>query len=193
MSFRYSSADNQTAFRCNLRCLRCTALKPNGQRCNRTTCKVLPMCTQHLKVHGLEIKPSGIPQAGLGLFTLIPRQANEIICVYDGEHMTKAQLDARYGDENATAPYAIHFDDLDEYVDAACQRYTPAYVNQGERKKGRYANVTLITKEDDHSIVLKATRYIAANRELFVDYGEAYWQGDTGHYVTKPYKLKSLM
>ena len=77
-------------------CDRCTGTTKAGNRCKNRTCRS-GLCWQHLKkVKNLRIKPSQIPNAGLGLWTTKRFKANEKVDVYSGEELTRAQLDARY-------------------------------------------------------------------------------------------------
>ena len=67
-------------------CTRCIALKKNGAQCTRRTCKYSNMCWQHTKaLKGLQIKPSGIRNAGLGLFTSKPFTNNQTIARFGGD------------------------------------------------------------------------------------------------------------
>jgi hypothetical protein len=187
MSFRFLGSDNTTVFRCNLKCLQCAGTKKDGQRCSRTTCKALPYCAQHLKAMGLEIRPSTIADAGLGLFTLIDRKRFEDVCVYDGEHITVEELQQRYGDD--TAPYALEINPGLVY-DAACKRYTAAFANQIVRPAK--PNVKFHLLADNISVTLRTTKAVKAGSELFADYGRNYWEGAFGQSETKKYKIKSL-
>jgi hypothetical protein len=52
-----------------LDCKQCIFIKGNGQRCKRRTCVRKDYCWQHLRSQkGVDVRPSTLPGAGLGLF-----------------------------------------------------------------------------------------------------------------------------
>jgi len=187
MSFHFRG--QTTSFVCNLQCERCQGTAKSGQQCKRTTCKVLPLCWQHLKNEGLQVKASTIPEAGLGLFTLIPRKKNDVIAWYGGERLTKQQLDARYGDD--TAPYAIGNTDED-LIDGACNRGPGVYSNH---ETGARQNADLVASDNAYGepiIEIVARKAIPANTEVFVNYGRSYWQtAGQSDYSTKAHKVRA--
>jgi photosystem II stability/assembly factor-like uncharacterized protein len=85
-------------------CNRCEAIANNGNRCRVRTCKVGPNCWIHTKSQdGLQVKPSTIPEAGLGLFTARPFRNNQIVDVYRGQDVSQYMEDH----PNANLPYGI--------------------------------------------------------------------------------------
>lgn len=127
MSFHYKGS---TDYKCNLVCEKCEGMTKTGERCKRITCKFLPMCYQHTKsVYGVEVKKSGIEDAGFGLFACKSFRKDEIICPYRGEILTKKEIDDRYGVSSEDySPYAIQMSS-DKFMDCGCRRGIGAYSN----------------------------------------------------------------
>lgn len=71
---QYSDANpNVVEFECGIVYRQCKALIRNGRgpRCQRTTFRH-PFCLQHCRqLLGLEVRPSGLPGAGCGLFAAV--------------------------------------------------------------------------------------------------------------------------
>jgi hypothetical protein len=84
-------------------CTQCTATaQSTGNRCKLRTCVSARYCWRHLiTLEGLRIKPSTIPNAGLGLFTTKDRIRNEKLDNYKVGTVreTKREIDRRYGNE----------------------------------------------------------------------------------------------
>lgn len=119
----------------------------------------------------LEVKPSGIPGAGMGLFThiFIPRGTR--IIEYKG---TVTTWDAVRHD--ATNAY-IYFLKPNYVIDArAHPKWLARYVNDAEglvRSKERTNNAKF--RADGLRVFIEATRDIQAGEEIFVSYGRKYW------------------
>ena len=84
--------------------------------------------THTVSILGLTIKPSPIPDAGLGLFAVKDFPRGSHLTPYLGEILSKSQLDDRYGDDNFTAPYAVSISS-NVFIDSACHRCIGAYAN----------------------------------------------------------------
>ncbi len=136
-------------------------------------------CFQHLrKYKHLRIGTSTLAGAGKGLFAydkakgvndIVFKEGEEII-PYDGELIDEEELDNRYT-EHYTAPYGIEISKIkDLYEDGALHRGVGSLVNHANMSK---ADVRFsITKKD--RVVLRATKAIRNNQELFVNYGREY-------------------
>jgi SET domain-containing protein len=130
-----------------------------------------------LRQRKLRIKESTIPGIGKGLFALDKRAAGnailfrrgEKIIVYDGEVVTQAQLQRRYG--NFTAPYAISQGKFAE--DSACRRGAGSLSNHAINTNARLA-FSRRTKK----FMLIATKPIRNGAEIFCSYGRAYRHND---------------
>ena len=149
----------------------------------------------------VEIKESLLPEAGQGLFVTAPFHKNQVITLYGGERLTENQRTERdntyvwgppqhddvlqlkkpYWDAiNETSPYA-----LGKYAN------DPYGKDDRELKKqdteGFQPNATIIFPSEKLGYVVKnipkittplvvATRYIEPNEEIFVDYGDEFWE-----------------
>jgi hypothetical protein len=120
----------------------------------------------------LEVKPSLLPDAGMGLFTTKKHAALEVLCLYTGERLTFwDQLRSRHVEYFADTAAGI-----------ICNR---KYLNI----KGRYINhhfdadrrnVAFLTYPDatilpGRCLLVLSLREIEAGEELYTNYGEAYW------------------
>ena len=105
-AFHYSHG--LSSFHCPLVEVPCEAKVPGGSPGPLVTRFHAPLCLTHTEaLLGLTIKPSSIPGAGFGLFAVRDFEPNSRLAPYLGEVLSKAQLDARYGDSHFTAPYAL--------------------------------------------------------------------------------------
>ena len=119
---------------------------------------------------GLDVKPSLIPEAGQGLFTVLKRAKGSKICVYEGtRHNTASALALQRKD------YLMRLG-AEAYVDARLHLNVPArYINDARVSAG--VNVIFDKKPKDGVAVVHATRDIQAGEELYADYGGHYWAG----------------
>ena len=105
--------NNAVRYSATLLCAQCEGVNGTGQRCKRQVCLNRPYCPQHARsLLGLEVRPSTIPGAGDGLFTLLTIPANDWIAPLLGETITEAQANVRYG--NHTGPYLNTVPDLED-------------------------------------------------------------------------------
>ena len=175
--------ENGTVFTCSLEASFCSAIKYDGSMCYRQTLIGLEYCPEHLgKIMGLQIRPSTITGAGLGLFAVRRRPSDDqvvfpkghIVCPYEGNRLSKAELDFRYGGDNVTAPYAIQIGDSRRYIDAACRRGVGAMVNHSGTGKPNVKFDVLYAKNGKASVVALSLRNILEGEEILADYGEHY-------------------
>ena len=156
-------------FACALRCGRCTAKTTGGLRCRNRVCLGAPVCWQHTRRDkGLRLAKSTIPGAGRGVFALGRSfRAGEIVCTYEGERMSKAQVDRRYPGD-VTAPYTL-CSPGGRCMDGACRRGVGSMLNG--------------VMDGSHNVVfdwhkgrpvVRATRAIRDGDELLADYGPDY-------------------
>lgn len=164
-----SFASPDTNFTCELECARCQAETKDGSRCKRRTRKQLPFCFAHSRsLLGVDIRPSTIPGADFGLFALKEFKKDDLITPYQGQLITKAQFDRRYGD--GLAPYAIQINQ-NTFMDCACARGTGAFINTNPRHNN--ARFSVFNGRDGHppAASVRATKRIPIGQEIFVDYG----------------------
>lgn len=176
-SFRFQ-VDGKTMFRDNMKTKQCLGKnKRTGERCTRNSCIGLGYCWSHLESNKyLRIKESDA-EKGYGLFASNGKgnndvifKANEKICDYDGEIVTKHQLDTRYGDH--TAPYGIEINKTkDIYEDGALHRGIGTMANHAPIK---HTNAKLSVNKTRTRATLRATRPIRNGKEILVNYGKDY-------------------
>lgn len=169
-----------------VRANRCEYKKPGTRkRCTQAVHHVYNLCDFHLREKfGIEVAPSQIPNAGLGLFARAPRTTRSrrkkaavipkdgIVCHYEGEVLTKKKLNERYpGDYIAPYVFVKTQGRRNVYVDGVCKRFAPAYINAA---LNRQSNVIFLS---DGSVVAK--RNIYEGEELLIHYGTDYWVGET--------------
>jgi SET domain-containing protein len=142
----------------------------------------------------LKTDKSNIENAGLGLFVVKNKNDNpnepifkkdEKIVEYNGDKITKQQLNQEYG--NYTAPYAIELNQ-NTVIDSAGKRGIGSLINSG---RNTYPNNCKFSIDNRNSKVnIKATRNIYAGNELYIPYGHSYKFNETTRYETKNYNQK---
>lgn len=123
----------------------------------------------------LQIRPSNITVAGVGLFTDATIKKGDIVAKYTGKILTDKQvskLDSTH--ESARYLFCVRANrTIDGYAD---NRSLIRYINDATgpiRAKGLRNNCKFEIREDWPYVI--ATRNIKANEELFVPYGKDYW------------------
>jgi hypothetical protein len=161
-------------------CNRCEADTKGGNQCRVRTCKVGPKCWIHTKSQdGLQVKPSTIPGAGLGLFTTKDFGNNRYIDVYRGRDVSQYHLDH----PDAFMPYTICHGN--QCTDAKRTNSCPARYINDKRGTNRQYNVRFTNA---YPVRVKTIRAIPAGRELLVNYGRNYWNDNGGHKGVKNVK-----
>lgn len=121
----------------------------------------------------LYVAPSGIPGAGLGLFTAIPVHRGEVVAVYTGEVLTAAEARRRAAD--CRDAYFVTLLD-GSTLDSASHTCLAKYANDADGPgRTRLRNNAVITLDDEDRPCIMALRTIPAGREVLVSYGPAYW------------------
>jgi hypothetical protein len=174
------------AFKCELKCQTCNFLVRPNTCCKVKVCIGIPYCRYHMqKAVKLEIKNS---EHGKGVFAkadppprrgrnqtrntgnrqLVFRSGEDII-EYNGEQITKDELEERYGKH--TAPYALEMDDHNGiYEDGACFRSIGTVINHNRQRK----NVDFSQTHNRSPITITATKNIFNGDQLYADYGDEY-------------------
>ena len=182
LRFHYNGS---VPFKCDLECKRCVAITHAGVQCNKRTCKYQPYCPVHLRSSlGLVVKPSKLPNAGLGLFTLRDIPKKVIVCPYEGEEVNRKVINERYGNEEGDfAPYGIDGTATGKWGrDSACNRGVGSYANHAVESQ---ANVRFASNQRSHSINLVSKKSIPAGSELLVNYGTQYFQKNMAEFKTR--------
>ena len=171
-------------FQCNLISERCLCINKNGLRCKNQTVIGLGCCRVHLSSqYHLKIKPSNIPNGGLGLFAFgkgdaIIFKKDQNIIEYAGEKLTEAQVNERYGEQH-TAPYCAKIKN-DTYVDCACERRVGSLANSSVG----HNNARLSANTRNSTLSVKATKNIKNGQEILLSYGTAYKMNDGSKHKT---------
>ena len=212
MSYQFESSDpnpvTRKSFTCNLLCAQCSAQTVAGHQCRRTTCKYLPFCHSHLKsILGLRIADSRILAAGSGLFATraIP---NGTEFPYYGEALTRTELNRIYGTRLvAASPYSIAYPvrarvgrrmvNTSNFVDGACIRSAPVYANDVNTNivnnpvlSLQYNAELQTSNSGPRRVFIRTIRNIAANEEIYVDYGRNYWMSHPAVNITRSRKIR---
>jgi len=120
----------------------------------------------------LVIKESQIPNSGMGLFTLIPINKNEIISRYTGEILSDKEAEKRVkrGDDEyfMSLPSGKMFD-------TKLTGGFAKYANDAEGLQTKFKNNSFISLDDDDGVILVAKRNIKSGEEIFTGYGKKYW------------------
>lgn len=160
---------------------RCTARSDStGERCRNRTAKVGPFCFIHTKVtEGVRVKPSTIPEAGNGLFAtedlpaghIVPHQPDNPEVPGTSSRMhTRAELDAIYPGD-ITAPYSIPVGPDAIRDDCPTNAGLVRHANHKPHEDGQ--NAELLENTGDIELLVP----VAAGEEIFVNYGQDYWDG----------------
>jgi SET domain-containing protein len=135
-------------------------------------------------MYGVQIKRSGVPGAGNGLFATRPFVRGENICPYLGDVLSREETDERYGPEN-TAPYSLEIS-RNRIMDSACKRGLGAWVNHAPaaRTNARF----VISSRNPPVVWVRATKKIPAGREILLSYGNLYnFNEPNVFFKTRPY------
>lgn len=135
----------------------------------------------------LEIKMSSLVGAGLGVFTTIDIQPNQVICELKGRWITSKQWEKMdykktlysfyINKNNILDSYSKQSNNFGRYINDANGSY---YIDETHIhtyfKKNNSKFVCKKKKGDKHyRIWIVATCQIPAGSEIMVDYGEDYW------------------
>jgi hypothetical protein len=150
--------------------VQCHAHTKTGRRCSRKTART-QYCYQHLKsALNLQIKQSHIKATGMGLFTTVARKKNENIAPYSGTivHTSDPDFGGDYVLQVRKHPPT--------FIDAQDTTSGPGrYANSARRGQGASNNSKLSLSPVKDNANIKATKKIAANKEIFISYGNTYW------------------
>lgn len=147
----------------------CAFVDARGQRCRRQTTITHPYCAQHTRlVHGVEVRQSTIPGAGLGLFAVRRIPKGTFLFNYDGDRLSTAEYTERYA-EIGFGPYAI---ELTAHViidarrtDAGVARFICSYHGSGKKPNVQYVST-------GQCVEVWTIAPIEPGDELLADYGE---------------------
>jgi hypothetical protein len=138
-------------------------------------------CAKHLlEEEKLYISKSTIPEAGRGLFTSIDRRPGDYICKYEGNYIRFKKNESMEALDFG-GDYVLQLNKT-TFIDASDPNSGPgrfanncrkSNINKTLRVKGNNSHFTSNSKTKQAYI--KATKFIPANSEIFVAYGNKYW------------------
>lgn len=157
-------AKNQT-IRISAQC----AFEKDGKKCIRSTTITHPYCARHTReVLGVEVRPSQIRAAGLGLWATRDFPKGHHLFNYEGERLRTREYNERYADD-ALGVYGIKLNYrtvIDaRRTDAGVARYICTYQGSGKKPNVEYLSTS-------KAIEMVTIRAIKAGEELLGDYGE---------------------
>lgn len=168
-------------------CVQCRYKLVSGRRCHNTTCDRFPYCWIHMKKeYGLVVKPSTIPNSGLGLFfvgytdddgNFVNKiKIGEIVTYYSTKRLlTKRQYDAKFSDD---ASYGFCLSKKVCLDGGPTDNYPGRLLNHKSTDRANVRWGGKVTKEGDRYLLpMYARKRIDVGRELFIDYGAEYWKG----------------
>ncbi len=141
----------------------------NGKRCSRKTTITHPFCAEHTReVLGVEVRPSQIKQAGLGLWAVRDFKKGVLLFEYGGERLAKREYNERYR-EDIMGAYGIELNRktiIDaRRTDSGVARYICTYQGSGLKPNTEYVS-------DNKKIEMFTIRPVKAGEELLSDYGD---------------------
>src|SRR6185312_13057208 len=152
-----------------------------GVPCPRGSFVHAPYCRFHLRsVLGLDVDESTIPEAGLGLFSLVARPKGFHLVDYLGEVVSNTVIEQRYPKKTLGA-YSLKLS-ASLFLDSALSRGVGACANAPG--KGMRPNVCFVAHAGSKSARLEVVRPIKPGEEIFVSYGRDYWRkADAPHFT----------
>ncbi len=146
----------------------CAFTDSHNKQCKRRTTVTHPYCAHHSRlVYGLEVKPSFIVMAGLGLYATRDFARGDHILDYNGEKITINEYTERYA-EAGFGTYGMTLNK--KYVldaratSAGLGRYICDYHGSGKKPNVKYFST-------GKKVEIIAIRSIKMGDELYADYG----------------------
>jgi hypothetical protein len=132
---------------------------------------------------GLQVKPSTISEAGLGLFATRPFQAEELITFYQGQLISHQQAQVRMA--RGKGAYLATLVRMHEVVDGmrasdmknGCGGASAC--NDASDGSGIKNNAYFVVRRMPGRLLLRARHDIAEGDEIFCSYGRTYWREGT--------------
>ena len=117
----------------------------------------------------LYIKPSQIPNAGLGLFTAIKLQKGDIIATFHGEVLKEQEAQRRQAENKHD-----YFMNLPNGLTLDCQN-TQGFAKMANDGTNTTFTCNAIITLYENQVVLVARKTILIHEEIFTSYGKQYW------------------
>lgn len=133
----------------------------------------------------LFVKKSQIPASGNGLYTLITIPANYIVAEFYGKIISKTQWANQVFSKSAE--HCINIDD-DHVFDYSQHDGFAKIANDAGFGQSKFQNNSVISRVDN-KFVICSTKTIYAGQEIFVAYGNAFWNAHTN---LKEYNIQKI-
>jgi len=151
--------------------------KGKGHQCKKMTYIYSEFCKQHTEsLFDLTLKPSSIPTAGTGLFTMKDIPKNHNIARYTGKIKTQEEYDRNPSWYGVAIPHKRVIDAAS--TQSGLARYANDCRSANKREgdcKGNNSRFVIATRAGKTTVWLRATKNIKAGSEIFISYGRKYW------------------
>lgn len=142
-----------------------------------------PRLSSHLKVRKSKIKG-----AGDGLFATKTFRKGKVLGSYDGEYISKKELNKRYPGDTL-AEFTIEVGDELFWIDGKNEGNVMKYIND-KKGSGKKANVTFVERFGRNGaatgVNVVVIRKVKKNKEFYVNYGIKYFDDDKEEEVPEP-------
>lgn len=134
---------------------------------------------ESIESKNLKVDTSTIPNSGKGLFAKKDFRKGEAICKFSGDLIDDDELYRRdVGGERSSYFIGVGDKTLDVYNSKCFARYANDAEGFG-KIRGKSNNSTIYSSSNSKYAYICATRDIKAGEEIFVNYGEDYWNNIT--------------
>ncbi len=152
------------------KCVQCAYKKSDGQQCQLNTCRQFPYCWVHLRVvDGLQVKPSTVPGAGLGLFFVGNKRTDHVkarnpISCYSAKNVdTNASGTSDYIVKVGRSKFMNSEDKLN---------YVGRYINHSADPNVEISGTHNIRERMGRFVLnIRTKKRVNKGDELFLDYG----------------------
>lgn len=132
---------------------------------------------------GVEVRPSSLRNAGLGLFALRAFAAGESITEYAGQRINRAEAERRVaaGLGGKIRVVESHHVYLDGAMISADNRGLGSFTNDGRMAENNNADFTCVWDKvtTSYRVWVTATRTIRPDEEVLASYGRDYWRRES--------------
>ena len=190
--YKYTADEDPSmsrSYKCRLQCYQCAAKTGKGAQCTRKVCVGLPYCAQHMRsIMSLEIRPSDIQGAGLGVFAIrraakAPRlvfRGGDEITEYFGECLSTQELEDRYGEDDHGLGVYAHEAGSGYDIDSACIRSVASMINSHPHDWNCKAVAANRYQTNGCTrLTIVASKDIMDGDELLLNYGAGYFANTT--------------
>ena len=119
---------------------------------------------------------------GRGLFTIVDREGEKQVCVYNGVRKNQCQIDKKYGAGNTRADYVLEIqnkkkDKISYFIDADRTDSDGRYANSHAYRLDKFGKEMTPNCEYRDDGYIWSLRALKAGEEILIDYGKGYKWG----------------